>query len=60
LSEFGAWAILGKISPGRLITVTDGTDTYAYRYDGDGNRFERIINGTLITHSLDAGLALLL
>ncbi len=43
---------------GRLITVTDGISTYGFRYDGDGNRLARIVDGTLITHTLDVGLAL--
>jgi RHS repeat-associated protein len=42
----------------RLITVTDGISTYGFRYDGDGNRLARIVDGTLITHTLDLGLAL--
>jgi YD repeat-containing protein len=43
---------------GRLITVTNGVTTVGFRYDGDGNRLARIVNGTLTTHTLDVGLAL--
>ncbi len=43
---------------GRLITVTDGVNTLGFRYDGDGNRLLRIVNGTLTTHTLDVGLGL--
>ncbi len=43
---------------GRLITVTDGVNTLRFRYDGDGNRLLRIVNGTLTTHTLDVGLPL--
>jgi YD repeat-containing protein len=42
---------------GQLITVTDGINTLGFRYDGDGNRLVRIVNGTLTTHTLDVGLA---
>jgi len=43
---------------GQLITVTDGVNTLGFRYDGDGNRLIRIVNGTLTTHTLDVGLVL--
>jgi len=43
---------------GRLITVTDGVNTLGFRYDGDGNRLARIVNGTLTTHTLNVGLPL--
>ncbi len=43
---------------GQLITVTDGIDTLGFRYDGDGTRLARIVNGTFITHTLDVGLGL--
>jgi RHS repeat-associated protein len=43
---------------GRLITATDGIMTLAYRYDGDGNRLARSVNGTSTTYTLDVALAL--
>jgi len=43
---------------GRLITTTNGTITVGFRYDGDGNRLARIVDGTLTTHTLDVGLSL--
>jgi RHS repeat-associated protein len=43
---------------GQLITVTDGANTLEFRYDGDGNRLVRIVNGASMTYTLDVGLVL--
>lgn len=37
----------------RLISVTDGSSTYAFTYDGLGNRYQQSINGDTGTSSLD-------
>jgi YD repeat-containing protein len=56
--EAGGWMMGEAGAASRLITVTDGVNDYGFRYDGDGNRLARIVNGTLTTHTLDVGLAL--
>jgi RHS repeat-associated protein len=37
----------------RLTSITDGSSTYAFAYDGLGNRYQQSIDGTTTTYSLD-------